>query len=163
MGVGCKTDGEFLSLFRRFYRSPPSNASVELLKKLALELWYGDLDTEKLVNSELSNDTISPLQARRAIYLVDRMISFPCLSRSKAKALRNVVKMREAQLKIRGPSKRAKRLFREHKLDKKALANCATAIFPETDSPRLPGESAYEQSGVGYRSGCDNECGWGEH
>lgn len=121
MGVGCKTDGEFLSLFREFYRSPLSNASVELLKQLALELWYGDLDTEKLVGNELSSESLSPLQARRAIYLVDRLISFPCLSRSKAKALRSVVKVQEAQLKIHSPSKRAERLFKEHKLDKKAF------------------------------------------
>lgn len=121
MGVGCKTNGEFLSLFRKFYRNPPSNASVELLKKLALELWYGDLDIEKLVNKELSNEDLSPLQARRATYLVDRMISFPCLSRSKAKGLRSIVKLQEARLKIHAPSKRAERLFREHKLDKKAF------------------------------------------
>ncbi|WP_260958608.1 hypothetical protein [Pseudomonas citri] len=121
MGVGCKSDGEFLYFFRGFYSDPPNKASVELLKKLALEFWYGDLDIEKLINEELSSEFLSPLQARRAIYLVDRMISFPCLNRNKAKLLKNIVKLQEARLKINPPSKKSEQLFREHRLDKKAF------------------------------------------
>jgi len=121
MGVGCKTDAEFLSLFRKFYSGPPSNASVELLKKLALEFWYGHLEIEKLINGELTNGSLTSLQARRAMYLVDRMISFPCLSRNKAKLLRDIVKLQGADLKNSPPSKAAEHLFKEYKLDKKAF------------------------------------------
>ncbi|UPF06556.1 hypothetical protein MXB02_13355 [Pseudomonas mosselii] len=121
MDVGCKTDREFVSLFRRFYNDHPSNASVELLKGLALEFWYGDLDIEKLINRELSSGRLTSLQARRAMYLVDRMVSFPCLSRNKAKLLRDIVKLQGAILKSTPPSKAAEQLFKEYKLDKKAF------------------------------------------
>jgi len=121
MSIGCKTDEEFLSLFRGFYSSPSGNVSIELLKELVLEVWYGDLDIEKLINKELTSGRLTSLQARRAMYLVDRIISFPCLSRKKARLLKDIVERQGVGLKCTPPSETAEQLFKEHKLDKKAF------------------------------------------
>ena len=120
MFLGCESDSEFLSLFRAFYRSPPSTAAVELLTKLALEVWYGELKIEYLIKSELSGESMNSDQTRRALYLVDRLISFPCLSNIKAKPLQSILKS-WGDLKDTPPSKVGQQLFMDYKLDKKAL------------------------------------------
>lgn len=120
MFLGCESDGEFLSLFRAFYRSPPSTVSVELLTKLALEIWYGELKIEYLIKNELSGESIDSDQARRALYLVDRLISFPCLSDIKAKSLQSILTL-WGDLKDIPPSKVGQQLLMNYKLDKKAL------------------------------------------
>ncbi len=105
----------------RLASAPLREASSELLSELALIVWYAD-DALDNLQSVLDNDLddCSELIRRRAIYLVDRLRRFPCVTNEKAFQLKIFVFSHEA-LKPGFRSEKANQLLSTHKLEKLAF------------------------------------------
>lgn len=75
----------------RLASAPLCEASSELLAELALVVWYADSAVPGL-QSVLDCMVVGPeLMLRRAIYLIDRLRRFPCITNEKASQLKRVV------------------------------------------------------------------------
>jgi hypothetical protein len=82
------------SLAHPLYRlasTPLCEASSELLSELALIVWYADNAVAGLQSVLDHMEGGSELMLRRAIYLIDRLRRFPCITNEKAIQLKKLV------------------------------------------------------------------------
>ena len=105
----------------RLASAPLCEASSELLAELALIVWYVDdaaVGLQSVLDNNLENCT--KLMCRRAIYLIDRLRRFPCITNKNAHLLKAFVSSCET-LKPDSHSEKAKELLSVHKLEKLAF------------------------------------------
>lgn len=98
----------------------PRQVANEALADFAKQVWYGELDLVVLVRNHLVRSAVADEQRRRLLYVIDRLICYPCILRSKAVLLREVLK-EWAELKPAQPTPYAVELAARHMLDKKAF------------------------------------------
>ena len=96
------------------------HTSAEDLAELAKQLWYSPNDLMPELKREVSSKLRQVDQKKRALYLVDRLRRYPCVSEDKAAHLKEFVSS-WAFLKPATPSKRASQLVASHRLDKLAF------------------------------------------
>ncbi|EKT4562190.1 hypothetical protein QEM42_003387 [Pseudomonas putida] len=109
-----------LQLIAAIYSRSPRQISEEVLADFAKQVWYGELDLVALLRRYLVQSGTTDEQRRRLLYVVDRLTCYPCMMRSKAALLREVLK-EWAELKPSQPTLNAVELAVRHMLDKKAF------------------------------------------
>lgn len=104
----------------RLASAPLCEASSELLAELALIVWFAD-DAVESIQYILSNDMAgcTGLMRRRALYLVDRLRRFPCITNEKATLLKALVTSNDF-LKPAFFTKKADRLLSGSRLERLA-------------------------------------------
>ncbi|MGN8277499.1 hypothetical protein [Pseudomonas sp. SMN5] len=98
----------------------PRQVAEESLADFAKQVWYGELDLVHLLRKHLVRPDTADEQRRRLLYVIDRLIRYPCILRSKAAQLRTVLNEWD-ELKPPQPTLEAAELAARHMLDKKAF------------------------------------------
>ncbi|MCO6057854.1 hypothetical protein NG726_14390 [Pseudomonas sp. MOB-449] len=96
-----------------------SEVASGVLAELAKQLWYTDRDLVPVLQRELTSKLRGPEQKLRALYLVDLLRRFPCVSEEKAAHLKGFVS-RWSSLKPAERTPRATQLVSRYQLDKLA-------------------------------------------
>ncbi|KIK83130.1 hypothetical protein [Pseudomonas sp. W15Feb9B] len=120
MNIETKYESSFVALLLTVCLQNPSQIRVDSLADLAKQVWYGEIDLAPPLQHVLASTQRNAEEQRRVLYLIDRLIRFPCIRRSRAMRLKGILEQ-WAQLKPLHPSDDAARLFAEHKLDKRAF------------------------------------------
>lgn len=109
-----------VQLMRAICSRSPREIPEDTLADVAKQIWYGELNLAALLKELLAQPDMADEQRRRLLYVIDRLICYPCILRSKAIQLRTVLK-EWAALKPTQPTANAIELAGRHMLDKKAL------------------------------------------
>lgn len=104
-----------LQLIDAICSQSPRQVANEALADFAKQVWYGELDLVVLVRKHLVRSAVADEQRRRLLYVIDRLICYPCILRSKAALLREVLK-EWAELKPAQPTLYAVELAARHML-----------------------------------------------
>lgn len=109
-----------VQLMRAICSRSPREVPEDALADVAKQIWYGELNLAALLKELLARPDMADEQRRRLLYVIDRLICYPCILRSKAIQLRTVLK-EWAALKPTQQTSNAIELAGRHMLDKKAL------------------------------------------
>ena len=96
-----------------------SQVASDALVELAKQLWYEERDLVPVLQREVASKLREPEQKLRALYLVDLLRRFPCVSTDKAARLKGFVSS-WSNLKPAERSPRATQLVSRYQLDKLA-------------------------------------------
>lgn len=120
MNLDQQDEATVLQLMNAICSRSPRQVPEDALADFAKQVWYGDLHLAPLLRGHLVKSGVADEQRRRLLYVVDRLICFPCMLRSKAAQQREVLK-EWAELKPAQPTPYAVELAARHMLDKKAF------------------------------------------
>ncbi|NMX77829.1 hypothetical protein HBO23_33210 [Pseudomonas sp. WS 5532] len=112
-------EDSFGNLLEDLTRSELGRVTSGALGAFAQQLWYGDQDLVPVLESEVSGRLRGAAQKQRALYLVDRLRRFPCLTDAKAARLKEFVSS-WSTLKPAVHSAQSTQMVTSHKLDKLA-------------------------------------------
>ncbi len=115
-----KSDIFLTSVLCRIISKGLLDASVEDVAELAKQVWYGEDDVVLDLKRDLSSRKLGLEQKRRALYLIDRLRRYPCLTPSKATQLKELL-MPYFFLKPVEQTPIAKGLIDSYRLDKLAF------------------------------------------
>ncbi|EMH6929970.1 TPA: hypothetical protein ACKP9X_005247 [Pseudomonas aeruginosa] len=120
MNLDQQDEESALQLINAICSRSPRQVPEDALADFAKQVWYGELDLVALLGEHLVRSGMADEQRRRLLYVVDRLTCYPCMLRSKAGQLREVLK-EWAELKPTQPTTNAIELAARHMLDKKAF------------------------------------------
>ncbi|TFF03281.1 hypothetical protein EXW72_21975 [Pseudomonas sp. BCA14] len=120
MDLNQKNEASFLQLIDTVCSRRPRQISEKALADFAKQVWYGELDLVPLLREHLVQVGVVDESRRRLLYVVDRLTCYPCMLRSKAAQLRELLK-EWAELRLAQPTPYASELASRHLLDKKAF------------------------------------------
>jgi hypothetical protein len=120
MNLDQQDEVSVLQLMSAICSRSPREVTEDALAEFAKQIWYGELNLAALLRRLLVRSDMADEQRRRLLYVIDRLICYPCILRSKATLLRTILK-EWAELKPTQPTTNAIELAARHMLDKKAL------------------------------------------
>lgn len=120
MNLDQQDEVSVLQLINAICLRSPRQVPEDALTDFAKQVWYGELDLVPLLREHLMRSGMADEQSRRLLYVVDRLTCYPCMLRSKAAQLREVLG-EWAELKPAQPTPYAVELAARHMLDKKAF------------------------------------------
>ncbi|MHA3886784.1 hypothetical protein [Stutzerimonas degradans] len=120
MNLDQQNEASVVQLIRAISSQSPREVPEDALADFAKQVWYGELNLAALLRRLLARSDMADEQRRRLLYVIDRLICYPCMLRSKATQLRTILK-EWAELKPTQPTPNAIELAARHMLDKKAL------------------------------------------
>ena len=120
MNLDQQNEVSFVQLMRAICSQSPRQVPEDSLADFAKQIWYGELNLVVLLREHLVRSDMADEQRRRLLYVIDRLICYPCILRSKATQLRAILK-EWAELKPTQPTANAIELAARHMLDKKAF------------------------------------------
>lgn len=120
MNLDQQDEASVLQLMNAICSRSPRQVPEHALADFAKQLWYGELNLVVLLREHLVRSDMADEQRRRLLYVIDRLICYPCILRSKATQLRTILK-EWAELKPTQPTATAIELAARHMLDKKAF------------------------------------------
>lgn len=120
MSLNQQNEASILRLIDAICSQCPRQISEKTLADFAKQVWYGELDLAPLFRKRLVQAGVADESRRRLLYVVDRLTCYPCMLRSKAAQLREVL-TEWANLKPAQPTSYAVGLASRHMLDKKAF------------------------------------------
>lgn len=120
MNLDKQNEVSVVQLMRAIYSRSPREIPEDALADFAKLVWYGELNLVVLLGEYLVRSDMADEQRRRLLYVIDRLICYPCILRSKATQLRTILK-EWAELKPTQPTTNAIELAARHMLDKKAF------------------------------------------
>lgn len=91
MNLDQQDEASVVQLINAICSRSPRQVPEDALTDFAKQVWYGELDLVPLLREHLVRSGMADEQSRRLLYVVDRLTCYPCMLRSKAAQLREVL------------------------------------------------------------------------